>query len=200
MRTLAITQNITLDGSVEMLGDWFDAQGQGDVSDLMEENHRQDAEADAFLCGRDTFASLRGHWRDLPDDRTGVSDYLNGVQKYVVSSTLDDPGWDRTTVVDGDPVASVRDLKQQAGRDIVLTGSIRLAHTLIEAGLVDEYRLFVYPVVQGRGRRLFPDGYEVPRLELVRTRTFSSGLVLLVHRVVRGAGGADGADGAAVRS
>ena len=99
MRTLAITQNITLDGSVEMLGDWFDAQGQGDVSDLIEENHRQDAAADAFLCGRQTFLDLRGYWRDLDGDTTGVSDYLNAVQKYVVSSTLDDPAWSRTTVL-----------------------------------------------------------------------------------------------------
>jgi dihydrofolate reductase len=65
----------------------------------------------------------------------------------------------------------------------VLTGSIRLGHTLIEAGLVDEYRLFVYPVVQGGGRRLFPDGYEVPHLELVRSASFASGVALLVYAV-----------------
>lgn len=182
MRTLAITENITLDGSVEMLGDWFDPQGQGDMSDLMAEIHRQDGEADAFLCGRRTFTDLRGYWRDLPDDTSGVSDYLNTVQKYVVSSTLADPEWDRTTVLSGDPVAAVRELKQQPGRDIVLTGSIRLGHTLIAASLVDEYRLFVYPVVQGRGRRLFPDGHEVPHLELVRSASFTSGVALLVYR------------------
>ena len=149
----------------------------------MAESERQDAAADAFLCGRRTFLDLRGYWRDLADDATGVSDYLNGVQKYVVSSTLGDPAWDRTTVLRGDPVAAVRELKEQPGRDIVLTGSISLGHTLISAGLVDEYRLFVYPVVQGGGRRLFPDGYEVPRLRLVRTAAFSSGVALLVHRV-----------------
>ena len=182
MRTLAITQNITLDGSVELLGDWFTPQGQGDVADLMAESHRQDAEADAFLCGRQTFTDLRGYWRDLADDTTGVSDYLDAVQKYVVSSTLADPEWDRTQVLSGDPVAAVRELKQQRGRDIVLTGSIRLGHTLIEAGLVDEYRLFVYPVVQGRGRRLFPDSYELPHLELVRATSFTSGVALLVYR------------------
>jgi dihydrofolate reductase len=183
MRTLAITENITLDGSIEMLGDWFDPQGQGDVADLAAESHRQDAEADAFLCGRQTFLDLRGYWRDLADDATGVSDYLNGVQKYVVSSTLDEPEWERSTVLRGDPVDAVRELKQQPGRDIVLTGSIRLAHTLVAAGLVDEYRLFVYPVVQGRGRRLFPDGHEVGHLELVRSASFSSGVALLVYRV-----------------
>jgi dihydrofolate reductase len=68
-------------------------------------------------------------------------------------------------------------LKEQHGQDIVITGSIRLCHTVIEAGLVDEYRLFVHPVVQGRGRRLFPDGFELPRLELLESRGFSGGIV-----------------------
>jgi hypothetical protein len=74
-----------------------------------------------------------------------------------VSSTMTDPEWQNSTVLSGDPVEEVRALKEQSGQDIVVTGSITLCHTLIRAGLVDEYRLFVYPVVQGRGRRLFPD-------------------------------------------
>jgi dihydrofolate reductase len=184
MRDLVITQNVTLDGAVEMLDDWFDAQGQGDQSDLAAEMERQDAAADAFLCGRRTFLDLRGYWRDLADDTTGVSDYLNGVSKFVVSTTLDDPEWDGTTVLRGDPVDEVAALKETEGRDIVLTGSIRLAHALIVAGLVDEYRQFVYPVVQGRGRRLFPDGYVVPRLESLGSTTFRSGITLLRHRPV----------------
>lgn len=183
MRTLAITQNITLDGAVEMLGDWFDPQEQGEVDDLIEENHRQDSAADAFLCGRQTFTDLRGYWRDLVDDSTGVSDYLNGVQKYVVSSTLTDPEWEHSTVLTGDPVDRVRELKEQDGKDIVLTGSITLAHTLIGAGLVDEFRLFLYPVVQGRGRRLFPDGWEASRLQPGRVVPFRNGVTLLTYRV-----------------
>ncbi len=110
--------------------------------------------------GRRTFVDLRGYWPKQTDDPTGITDYLNRVQKYVVSSTLTDPEWENSTVLAGDPVKEVRALKQQPGQDIVVTGSITLCHTLIEAGLVDEYRLFVYPVVQGRGRRLFPDGFE----------------------------------------
>ena len=178
MRTLAITQNITIDGSIEMLGDWFDPQGQGGVdnSDLLEELHRQDRESDAFLVGRQTFEDLRGYWPQQTDDATGVTDYLNRVQKYVVSSTMTDPEWENSTVLSGDPVEEVRAVKQQPGRDIVATGSITLCHTLIEAGLVDEYRLFVYPVVQGRGRRLFPDGFELPRLSLIDARAFRSGI------------------------
>ncbi len=178
MRTLAITENITLDGSIEMLGDWFDPQGQAgvDMADLMEENHRQDRLADALLLGRQTFTDFRGYWPLQTDDRTGVTDYLNRVQKYVVSGTLDDPEWGNSTVLRGDPVQQVSALKEQEGLDIVLTGSITLAHAMIEAGLVDEYRLFGYPSVQGRGRRLFPDGYEVPRLRLLESKAFRSGI------------------------
>jgi dihydrofolate reductase len=181
MRTLAITQNITVDGSIEMLGDWFDPQGQGDTSDLTEELHRQDRESDAFLVGRQTFEDLRGYWRDLTDDTTGISDYLNAVAKYVVSHTLTDPEWQHTTVLAGG-VEDVRALKEEPGKDIVVTGSITLCHALITAGLVDEYRLFVYPVVQGRGRRLFPDGYEVPRLELLDAKRFRNGVTSAAYR------------------
>jgi dihydrofolate reductase len=178
MRTLAITQNITVDGSIEMLGDWFDPQGQGDVdnSDLIEELHRQDSRADALVVGRQTFEDLRGYWPQLTDDATGISEYLNRVQKYVVSSTLTDPRWENSTVISGDPVGEVRELKEQPGQDIVVTGSIMLCHALIETGLVDEYRLFFYPVVQGRGRRLFPDGLASGRLNLLETRAFRSGI------------------------
>ncbi len=89
------------------------------------------------------------------DDPTGVSDYLDAVDKYVVSATLDDPGWEHSTVLRGDLVEEVRALKGADGRDIVATGSVRLVHALIADDLVDEYRLFVFPVVVGGGARLF---------------------------------------------
>jgi dihydrofolate reductase len=176
LRTLTITQNITLDGAIEMLGDWFDPQSQADNEDLLDELHRQDGTADGFLTGRRTFEDLRGYWPQLSDDPTGISDYLNRVQKYVVSSTMTDPQWQNSTVLPGEPVEEVRALKAQTGQDIVVTGSITLCHTLIRARLVDEYRLFVYPVVQGGGRRLFPDGYECPRLRLIEAKAFRSGI------------------------
>ena len=178
MRTLVITQNITVDGSIEMLGDWFDPQGQAkeENSDLLDELHHQDSEADGFLVGRRTFEALRAYWPDLSDDPTGISDYLNRVHKYVVSSTMIDPQWQNSTVLSGDPLEEVRGLKARPGRDIVVTGSITLCHTLIEAGLVDEYRLFFYPAVQGRGRRLFPDGFECPALRLLEAKVFRSGI------------------------
>ena len=180
MRKLVITQKITLDGSVEMLDDWFDPRLQD--TDLLEESHRQDAQADALLVGRQTFEAFRGYWPNQSADPTGVTDYLNRVAKYVVSSTMSDPQWENTTVLNGDPVEVTRELKARPGEDIVLTGSISLAHALITAEVVDEYRLFVYPSVQGRGRRLFPDGAAIGRLSLVEPpKSFRSGIALLCY-------------------
>jgi len=178
MRRLLITQNATLDGSVEMLDDWFDPSGQDGVdnSDLIAEVRRQDSTADALVTGRRTFLDMRGYWPGRTDDTTGVSAYLDRVHKYVVSRTITDPQWRHTTTLSGDPVAEVRGLKQQQGLDIVVTGSISLCHALIRAGLVDGYRLFTYPTVQGRGRRLFPDGLAIPRLRVIESTSFAGGI------------------------
>jgi dihydrofolate reductase len=177
VRKLVITENMTLDGSIEMLDPWFDPQLQDD--DLLAESHRQDSEADALLLGRQTFEDFRGYWPAQTDDRTGITSYLNDVAKYVVSSTLDEPGWVNSTVLRGDPVRHVQTLKSKAGKDIVLTGSISLAHRLIRAGVVDEYRMFVYPVVQGRGKPLFPGGIRTRLRPIALPKSFSSGIVLL---------------------
>lgn len=181
-RTLAVTQNITVDGSIEMLDDWFDPGAQADP-ELLAEIHRQDRESDALLTGRKTFESLRGFWPNQQDDTTGITEYLNAVPKYVISSTLGDPQWQNTTVLSGDAVEEVRQLKQQPGTDIVVTGSIGLCHALAAAGLVDEYRLFTYPVVQGRGRRLTADGVAVPRLKLLRSVAFDAGVTYAAYAV-----------------
>lgn len=175
MRKLVITQNMTADGRVEMLDDWFDPQAQSE--DLQEELRRQDDDCDAVMLGRRTFEDFRGYWPDNTEDTTGASDFLNATQKYVVSSTLTDPRWANSDVLSGDWLTRVRELKARDGGDIVVTGSITLCHALIDAGLVDEYRLLVYPVVQARGRMLFPSSGVT--LRLLETRAFGSGVALL---------------------
>jgi dihydrofolate reductase len=177
VRTLVITQNITLDGAIEMLGDWFDPADQDD--EMLEATRLHADRGDALLLGRQTFEDFRGYWPLQTDDSTGIAAELNAVHKYVVSSTMTNPRWQNSTILSGDWLARVRELKERPGREIGVTGSIRLCHSLIAAGLVDGYRLFVYPVVQGRGRRLFPDGYEIPRLDLVESTSFRSGVSLL---------------------
>jgi dihydrofolate reductase len=178
MRTLAITQNMSADGSIEFLGDWFDPTDQDE--DLAAEIRRQSDTEDYMLLGRQTFTDFRGFWPHQTDDTTGITDYLNTVQKLVVSSTLGDPEWQNSTVLGADWLDRLRALKAEDGGDIVVTGSLTLCPTLIEAGLVDEYRLFVYPAVQGGGRRLFPEGRE-ESLVLKDSKTFGNGVVLLVY-------------------
>lgn len=102
MRKLVITQNVTFDGSIELLEDWFDPQLQDDA--LLAETHRQDAESDALLLGRQTFEDFRSYWPQQSADTTGITDYLNRVSKYVVSSTMGDPGAE----LDGDRGSSGR--------------------------------------------------------------------------------------------
>jgi dihydrofolate reductase len=185
VRDLIVTENITLDGVIDASEGWFSVANDAEVdqSDLVAALRQQSAAADAVLFGRVTFEQMRGYWPEQTDDTTGVSDYLNTVAKYVVSSTMGDPEWEHSTVLRGPAFRDeIRALKSKPGKDIVTTGSITLVHALIAAGLVDEYRLFVYPVVLGRGERLFADATEVPRLGLVETRPFRSGVVLLRYR------------------
>jgi len=118
---------------------------------------------------------FRSYWPEQTDDPTGISEYLNRVHKYVVSATLTEPGWQNSTILSEDPFRAIADLKKQPGKDIVVTGSITLCHALIEKALVDEIRLYVYPAVQGRGRRLFPDGVQ-PRLSLKESKMFRAGI------------------------
>lgn len=175
MRTLVVTENLTLDGVMDMAEGWFDPlSAESDITAANTE-HRQ--AADAVLLGRNTFEAFRSFWPLQQEDPTGVSAYLDEVDKYVVSRTLDDPGWKNSTVLRGELVDEVRTLKRRPGRDIVATGSTQLVHALIDADLVDEYRLFVFPVVVGRGARLF-ESTDLA-LELLETRPFVSGAVLL---------------------
>jgi dihydrofolate reductase len=188
MRDLIVTENITLYGVIELTDGWFDPAGHDtevDQSDVVAALREQRDAADAFLVGRVTFEQMRGYWPQQTDNATGISDYLNTVSKYVVSKTLHDPGWEPTTVLRGALRDEMKALKSTRGRDIVTTGSITLVRELIAASLVDEYRLFVYPVVLGHGQRLFSDATDVPRLRLVETRPFRSGIVLLRYRTVR---------------
>jgi dihydrofolate reductase len=185
MRDLVVTENITLDGVIEATEGWFDPAGADpeiDQTDVIETVRRHSEAADAFLVGRVTFEEMRGFWPHQSDDTTGVSDYLNRVSKYVVSRSLQDPEWENTTVLSGPLRDEIEALKSRPGKDIVTTGSITLVRSLIAAGLVDEYRLFVYPVVLGRGERLFADASGVPKLRLEETRPFRNETVLLRYR------------------
>jgi dihydrofolate reductase len=197
MRELIVTQNITLDGVIDAAEGWFEPSGEEgtDQSEVIEAVREGMATTDALLFGRVTFEQMRGFWPQQTDDVTGVRDHLNEAHKYVLSRTLQDPAWERSTVLRGPLLEEVRKLKAQPGKGIVATGSVSLMPELIAGGVVDEYRLFVYPVVLGRGRRLFADATRVPRLRLAETRPFRSGIVLLRYRTARDRGEPVGTEG-----
>jgi dihydrofolate reductase len=179
---LVVTQNTTLDGRIELLDSWFDPSPQDrDVADLQEEMDRQGDATAAMLLGRRTFEDFRGYWPQHTVEPAGAS--LARLQKYVVSRSLGDPGWQNSHMLAGEPLDEVRRLKASGEGDLVVTGSLTLTHAILAAGLVEEVRLFVHPAVQGRGRGLVAEGTPPPSLTLLESRTFRAGVVLLRYDV-----------------
>lgn len=181
MRDLIVTENSTLDGVIEFTGDWFDPTEGGD--DLLAVNKEHEAESDAVLLGRVTYNDFKSFWPLQQDDQTGVTDYLNKTEKYVISSTLKESDWENTTILSGPLTEEIARVKALPGKAITATGSITLVRALLAAGLVDELRLFVYPIVSGNGRRLFEHGDTPPGLRLTGAQSFQGGVVLLTYRI-----------------
>ncbi len=180
-----MTENITLDGVIDAAEGWFAPSGDSDetdASDVLDVLQQHMKRQDGLLLGRVTFEQFRGYWPHQKDDSTGITAHLNSVSKYVISSTLQEPAWANTTVLRGRLEEEVERLKREPGGEIGVTGSISVVHCLIAAGVVDEYRLFFYPVVLGRGARLFQDARRVGKLELVECQAFSSGITLMSYR------------------
>jgi dihydrofolate reductase len=138
------------------------------------------AAADAFLLGRTTYEIMAAYWPQVNDDE--VARKLNNLPKYVVSRTLDTVTWNNSTQIKGDPVNEVKKLKGEAGQELQVHGSGKLAHTLIRHDLIDEYRLWFHPVVLGGGKRLFPEGQPPIALRLIETKTTSTGVVIHVYQ------------------
>jgi dihydrofolate reductase len=134
----------------------------------------------ALLLGRLTYDIWAGYWPTVTDPADDIARMLNAAPKYVASRTLTSGPWPQTTVI-ADVAGEVGALKRQPGNDIVVMGSSELAQTLIEADLVDEYRLMIHPVVLGAGKRLFRDGGSMLRLRLAEAVTTTSGLATLTY-------------------
>ena len=136
--------------------------------------------SDAMLLGRKTYQGFAAAFSPAPAGDP-FADYMNNTPKYVVSTTLKEADWKNSTLISSNVADEVRRLKQQPGKDISISGSGTLVQSLMQHDLIDEYRLLVYPVVLGKGKRLFPDGLKAT-LKLVETKVFSSGVVLLRYQ------------------
>jgi dihydrofolate reductase len=133
-----------------------------------------------FMLGRRTYEIWAAYWPTVTDPADEIAQALNTLPKYVASTTLDNPTWESTTVLRHAPT-EVAELRRQPGKPILVQGSSRLAHTLTEHALVDEYRLWIHPVILGSGKKLFRDGGAKVDLTLIETRTSPTGLVMLTY-------------------
>jgi dihydrofolate reductase len=191
MGKIIVSENISLDGVIEdpsgvegfKHGGWVGRVGDRGRDEAAKALLDEAMRAEALLWGRRTYEFLASRW----PSRTGaLADRMNSMPKYVVSSTLEDPEWNNTTVLKGDAVKEVSKLRQELDGEIVVAGSIRLVRTLMEHDLVDELRLLVYPVVLGAGGRLFGETSDMEAVRLVGTRTVDD-LALLTYEPVRNA-------------
>jgi dihydrofolate reductase len=177
MRKLTASFFMSLDGVVDAPQDWhfpyMDPEMMEAVGATMEA-------ADTILLGRTTFEEWASYWPSQAGTG-GMADFINETPKYVVSQTLESVGWRNSTIIRGDVLATVAALKEQAGREISVTGSGTLVRSLLLAGLVDELRLMVHPVVVGRGKHLFEDGADPKRLAVASSQQFANGVLSLTY-------------------
>jgi dihydrofolate reductase len=139
-------------------------------------------QVDAFLLGRRTYEIFAASWPNATDPNDPVAKRLNTLPKYVASSTLSDPQWANTTVLEGDLASAVQQLKERDGRELQVHGSGRLVQFLLANDLVDRLNLLVFPVIVGAGRRLFPDSGIATGLAMEDSRTTPSGVAISVYR------------------
>jgi dihydrofolate reductase len=188
MGRVVVTEFISLDGVIEdpggsedyKHGGWTFTFDRGDEGNKFKLDEIQ--EADAQLLGRRTYDGFAEAWPDR-DDEFGFAERMNSMPKYVVSSTIDSPEWQNTTVLSGDVAEDVSKLRETQDGDILVAGSAQLVQALLANGLVDELRLMVFPIVLGEGKRLYGDIDQPARMDLVDSKPVGSdGVVILTYR------------------
>ena len=191
MGKIVISENVSLDGVIQdpagvegfSLGGWVGRIGSQGREEAAKVALDEALGAEAFLLGRRSYEFLAARW---PSRRGPLAERLNSLPKYVVSSTLEAPVWNNTTVLKGDVIDDVSKLKQEIDGEIVVAASFQLWHTLLKRDLVDELRLMIYPVVLGAGERLFGESSDRKPMRLISTRTVDD-LALLTYETARDA-------------
>ena len=185
MRKIIASQFLSLDGVLEDpvgmegsgLGDWTGPFSRGPKGDAFK--HDELFNSETVLLGRRTYDGFAAVWPQV-NDEAGFAKRMNAMPKYVVSTTLKTADWNNSTIIDKDVVARVGKLKAEPGGDILVYGSATLLHTLMPAGLVDQYNLMIFPTVLGRGIRLFPQDWK-GTVKLEECTEFGSGIVMLKY-------------------
>jgi dihydrofolate reductase len=180
MRKVIASEFVSLDGVMEAPDQWhfpyFDEEMGQEIMTAM-------GQSDAMLMGRVNYEEWAAFWPQEDPEENPAAHHMNGVRKYVVSTTLEEPlGWENSTLIKENIAEEIAGLKWQTGGDIAISGSAELVRSLLKDGLIDELRLMVHPVVVGSGKRLFEEGGDQTALELVDPRTFSTGVVYLTYR------------------
>jgi len=174
MRKIVVTEFMSLDGVMEEPR-WTFKYWNDEIAKFIGE---ESFASDALLLGRVTYQGFAAAW---PQSKDEGANYFNSVRKYVISETLEEPlEWHNSTLIIDNIVEEITNLKQQDGQDIAVHGSATLVQTLMQHDLVDRYRLLVYPVVVGKGKRLFEEGIPAT-LKLLESQSFSSGVVALIY-------------------
>jgi dihydrofolate reductase len=190
---IVVTEFVSLDGVMEAPGGdegfkhagWTFQINRGEEGDKFKLDETMSSEA--LLLGRVTYEGFAAAWPSMEEEAGEFAVKFNTMAKYVVSSTLRDPEWNNSTVLEGDLVEEVAKLRRELDGDIVVHGSARLAQTLIEHDLVDELRLMVFPVVLGSGKRLFGETSDKKSLRLVDSKVVGDGVAILVYQPAAGA-------------
>jgi dihydrofolate reductase len=185
MGRIVVTEFVSLDGVMEdpggaedfKHGGWSFEIPRGDEGDKFKLDETMDSEA--LLLGRVTYEGFADAW---PSRSGEFAEKFNNMPKYVVSSTLDDPGWTNSTVLDADLEEAVSEVKEKHDGDVVVHGSAQLVQELLDRDLVDELRLMVFPVVLGSGKRLFGETSDKKRLRLADSKTVGEGVSILVYQ------------------
>jgi len=181
MRKLAITEFMTLDGVMEAPHTWSFDYWNDEIAQFKNDELQT---TDALLLGRVTYEGFAAAWPGRTDE-TGFADKFNSMPKHVATTTLDNLTWTNSHVIEGDVAEGVARLKEEPGQDIMVHGSASLVRYLMQHDLIDEYRLLVYPVVLGAGKRLFDDSLAKKPLRLVDSQTFATGVIAQIYEPVR---------------
>jgi dihydrofolate reductase len=180
MRKVIASEFISLDGVVESPDKWHFPYFNDQMGDAI---GAAMAQADAMLMGRVLYEEWAAFWPKQDPDENPVAAQMNGVRKYVVSTTLEEPlEWQNSTLIGDNVAEEISRLKEQPSKDISISGSPTLVRSLLQEGLLDELRLMLHPIVVGSGKRLFEDGGDQKALQLVDSEIFSTGVLYLSYQ------------------